>query len=62
VGYGLARWSIAFAYGVKINDIRRLNNIADDSIVIYPGQELAIGDEFRSYAIDRLGAAKYYHR
>lgn len=43
VGYGQTLWSIAIAYGVKINDIRRLNNIADDSTSIYPDQELLIG-------------------
>ncbi|MBN1536318.1 MAG: LysM peptidoglycan-binding domain-containing protein [Anaerolineales bacterium] len=43
VGYGQSLWSIAIAYGVKINDIRRLNNIADDSTSIYPNQELLIG-------------------
>lgn len=43
VGYGQSLWSIAIAYGVKINEIRRLNNIAGDSTFIYPDQELLIG-------------------
>jgi LysM repeat protein len=42
VGYGQALWSIAIAYGVKINDIRRLNNLPFDSTHIYTGQKLII--------------------
>ena len=42
VGYGQTLWSIAVAYGVKIDDIRRLNNLAADSTTITTGQKLII--------------------
>jgi uncharacterized protein YkwD len=42
VGYGQTLWSIAVSYGVTIDDIRRLNNLSGDSVVIQPGQELVI--------------------
>jgi len=40
VQYGQALWSIAIAYGTKIEAIRLLNNLADNTI--YTGQKLLI--------------------
>jgi uncharacterized protein YkwD/LysM repeat protein len=37
---GQTLWQIAIAYGVKIDDIKRLNNLFDDSI--YPGEKLLV--------------------
>jgi uncharacterized protein YkwD len=42
VGYGQTLWSIALAYGVKIDQIRAFNNIAAGSTSIYVGQKLLI--------------------
>lgn len=42
VGYGQALWSIAIAYGVKIDEIRALNGLPPGSIDIYAGQKLII--------------------
>ncbi len=39
---GQTLWSIAIAYGVKINDIRRLNNLDPNSTVIQLGAKLLI--------------------
>jgi uncharacterized protein YkwD/LysM repeat protein len=40
VQVGQSLWQIAIAYEVKIDDIKRLNNLLDDSI--YPGSKLLI--------------------
>ncbi|HEY5902895.1 MAG TPA: CAP domain-containing protein [Anaerolineales bacterium] len=40
VGYGQSLWSIAIAYGTKIEAIKALNNLADTSI--QPGQKLLV--------------------
>ena len=40
VKYGQTLWSIAIEYGVKIEDIRRLNNFTDDEV--FPNQNLLI--------------------
>jgi len=42
VGYGQTLWGIAVSYGVSVDDIRRLNNIASDSTVIQTGQQMLI--------------------
>ncbi|MDD5466241.1 MAG: CAP domain-containing protein [Anaerolineales bacterium] len=42
VGYGEALWSIAIAYGVRIDDIRNLNGLPPGSTNIYSGQRLII--------------------
>ena len=42
VGYGQSLWSIAIAYGVKIDEIRTLNGLAPGSTDIYAGQKLVI--------------------
>ena len=39
---GQSLWSIAVAYGVKIQDILRANNLADNQTTIYSGQKLAL--------------------
>ena len=39
---GQSLWSIAIAYGVKINDIRRLNNLDPTSTVIQLGAKLLV--------------------
>jgi hypothetical protein len=39
---GQTLWQIAIAYGVKIDDIKRLNNILDNNIV--PGAKLLINE------------------
>jgi len=40
VKYGQTLWSIAIAYGVKIDDIKRLNNFTDDEV--FPNQKLLV--------------------
>ncbi len=40
VKYGQTLWSIAIAYGVKIDDIKRLNNITDDDV--WPNQNILV--------------------
>ncbi len=45
VQYGQSLVQIALAYGTKVNEIRQLNNIPEDSTLIYPDQKLII---FRS--------------
>jgi LysM repeat protein len=42
VGEGQTLWDVAVSYGVTIDDLRRLNNLAGDSTVIQPGQKLLI--------------------
>ena len=42
VGYGQSLWSIALAYGVKIDQIRAWNNIPAGSTSIYAGQRLLV--------------------
>jgi LysM repeat protein len=40
VKYGQTLWSIAIEYGVKIEDIKRLNNFTDDEV--FPNQKLLV--------------------
>jgi len=40
VKYGQTLWSIAIEYGVKIEDIKRLNNFTDDEV--FPNQNLLV--------------------
>jgi len=40
VKFGETLWQIAISYGVKIDDIKRLNGLSDDNI--YPGNKLLI--------------------
>jgi LysM repeat protein len=42
VAAGETLWSIAVSYGVKVDDIRRLNNLGADTVIISPGQQLLI--------------------
>jgi LysM repeat protein len=42
VNYGQTLWSIATEYGVLIDEIRQLNNMAGDSTLITVGQKLLI--------------------
>lgn len=42
VGYGQSLWSIAIAYGVKIDEIRTQNGLVPGSTDIYAGQKLVI--------------------
>ncbi len=42
VGYGQSLWSIAIAYGVKIDDLRNLNGLVAGSTDIYAGQRLLV--------------------
>ena len=42
VDFGQSLWSIAIAYGVKMDDIRQLNNLAMDLTIINVGQKLLI--------------------
>lgn len=42
VGAGQSLWSIAIAYGVKIADILKLNNLNANTQVVYAGQKLTI--------------------
>ena len=41
VQYGQSLWSLAIAYGVKIDEIRALNNLAAEEI-IYQGERLLV--------------------
>lgn len=40
---GQTLWQIAVSYDVKIEDIKRLNNLIDDNI--FPGERLLIKEE-----------------
>ena len=42
VGVGETLWSIAVSYGVTIDDIRQLNNLGAEAVIISPGQKLLI--------------------
>jgi LysM repeat protein len=42
VDYGQTLVQIALAYGVKVNDIRSLNYMTEDNVLIYPDQKLLI--------------------
>lgn len=42
VGYGQTLWSIALAYGVKIEQLRAWNGIAETTSDIYAGQRLLV--------------------
>jgi uncharacterized protein YkwD/LysM repeat protein len=42
VDYGQTLVQIALAYGVKVSDIRSLNSMAEDNVLIYPEQKLII--------------------
>ncbi len=42
VGPGQSLWSIAISYGVRIDDLRRLNGLAAESNTIYEGQKLLV--------------------
>jgi hypothetical protein len=42
VGPGETLWSIALSYGVRIEEIRQLNGLAEGSTDIYTGQKLII--------------------
>jgi LysM repeat protein len=42
VGYGQSLWSIAIAYGTKIDEIRNLNGLPAGSTDIYAGQRLVV--------------------
>lgn len=49
---GQTLWQIAMAYGVKINDIKGRNNLADDNI--YPGNRLLIKLEPTQTVVPRM--------
>lgn len=42
VGAGQTLWAIALAYEVKVDDIRKLNNMGAEEVTIYPGETLVI--------------------
>jgi hypothetical protein len=42
VGYGQSLWSVAIAYGVKMDQLRDWNSMAKDSTNVYAGQKLYI--------------------
>jgi len=42
VSSGETLWSIAQSYAVRVDDIRRLNGMADDATLIYIGQKLLV--------------------